>query len=161
MFHSSNLTRFIHVVDAEKCGLPRVLDSIEISCRTKHNIRILCNIIYDSVFNLKLPGDLHFVTRVEWLSNNSIFMATGGKERLLEQRIPATYLALEDIVSMMAVDQKNKGQDPVMSSEEYFNNVTSIMQSRFRMSFRDSSELNQVLDALTVTKEHAMIFHCH
>lgn len=50
------LVRFINVVDAEKCGLPRVVDTIEISCRTRHNVRLLCNLIYDAVFSLKLPG---------------------------------------------------------------------------------------------------------
>ena len=48
--------RFINIVDAEKCGLPRVLDTIEISCRTRHNIKLLCNLIYDTVFCLRPPG---------------------------------------------------------------------------------------------------------
>lgn len=50
--------RFINVVDAEKCGLPRVLDTIEISCKTKHNIKLLCNLIYDTVFSLRPPGKM-------------------------------------------------------------------------------------------------------
>lgn len=53
--------RFINIVDAEKYGLPRVLDTIEISCKTKHNIKILCNIIYDTVFSLKPPGKYIFI----------------------------------------------------------------------------------------------------
>lgn len=48
--------KFINIVDAEKCGLPRVLDTIEISCKTRHNIKLLCNLIYDTVFSLKPPG---------------------------------------------------------------------------------------------------------
>lgn len=48
--------RFINVVDADKCGLPRVIDTIEISCKTRHNIKLLCNLIYDTVFDLKCPG---------------------------------------------------------------------------------------------------------
>jgi len=48
--------RFINVVDAEKCGLPRVLDSIEVSTVTRHNIRLLCNLIYDTVYSLRPPG---------------------------------------------------------------------------------------------------------
>lgn len=60
-YHSEQLQqlirdRFINIVDAEKYGLPRVLDTIEISCKTKHNIKILCNIIYDTVFSLRPPG---------------------------------------------------------------------------------------------------------
>lgn len=60
-YHSEQLQqlirdRFINIVDAEKYGLPRVLDTIEISCKTKHNIKLLCNIIYDTVFSLRPPG---------------------------------------------------------------------------------------------------------
>lgn len=49
--------RFVNIVDAEKCGLPRVLDTIEVSCKTRHNIKLLCNLIYDTVFSLRLPGN--------------------------------------------------------------------------------------------------------
>jgi len=61
-YHSEQLQqlirdRFINIVDAEKYGLPRVLDTIEISCKTKHNIKLLCNIIYDTVFSLKPAGE--------------------------------------------------------------------------------------------------------
>jgi hypothetical protein len=49
--------RFINIVDAEKCGLPRVLDTIEVSCKTRHNIKLLCNLIYDTVFSLRPPGN--------------------------------------------------------------------------------------------------------
>jgi len=63
-YHSEQLQqlirdRFINIVDAEKYGLPRVLDTIEISCKTKHNIKLLCNIIYDTVFSLRHPGKLY------------------------------------------------------------------------------------------------------
>jgi hypothetical protein len=50
--------RFINIVDAEKCGLPRVLDTIEVSCKTRHNIKLLCNLIYDTVFSLRPPGNV-------------------------------------------------------------------------------------------------------
>lgn len=69
--------KFINIVDAEKCGLPKVMETIEISCKTRHNIKMLCNLIYDVVFSLRSPG---------------------SKELLLEQRVPASYLALEDVV---------------------------------------------------------------
>ena len=71
-------------------------------------------------------------------------MCTGNKERLLEQRIPATYLALEDVVGILAAEQKNNGRDPVLPVEEYRAEVAHIMNTRFRMSFRDVAELNQV-----------------
>lgn len=56
--------RFVNIVDAEKCGLPRVLDTIEVSCKTRHNIKLLCNLIYDTVFSLRLPGKNFFPTSI-------------------------------------------------------------------------------------------------
>ncbi|XP_022652148.1 leucine-rich repeat serine/threonine-protein kinase 1-like isoform X3 [Varroa destructor] len=114
--------RFLQTVDADKRGLPRILDSIEVSCKTKHNIRRLAELIYDTAYDLR---------------------CTGSKERLLEQRIPASYLALEDIVHHLAVERRTKGKDPVLKSEEYVKIVGEEMKKRFNMAFRDKSELNQ------------------
>ena len=69
--------KFINVADAEKCGLPRVLDSVEVSCRTRENLRLLAGLMYDTAFSLRSPG---------------------SKTKLLEQKIPATYLALEEVI---------------------------------------------------------------
>ena len=72
-------------------------------------------------------------------------MDIGSKELLLEQRIPATYLALEDVVIILATDKKNNGRDLTLSVEEYRTDVVHIKSSaRFCMSFRDTAELNQV-----------------
>ncbi|KAJ8980099.1 hypothetical protein NQ317_008560 [Molorchus minor] len=114
--------RFINIVDAEKCGLPRVLDTIEISCKTRHNVKLLCNLIYDTVFSLRPPG---------------------SKELLLEQKVPATYLALEDIVNYIATERRLNGLDPVLNMEQFRNLVTSEMLQRYNKTFRDWSELHQ------------------
>ncbi|XP_071041167.1 leucine-rich repeat serine/threonine-protein kinase 1 isoform X3 [Parasteatoda tepidariorum] len=127
--------RFINVVDADKCGLPRVIDTIEISCKTRHNIKLLCNLIYDTVFDLKCPG---------------------SKERLLEQKIPATYLALEDVVGLLAVERHVQGKDPVLRAENYRNMVMHEMMQRYNIAFRDLSELNQ---ASTFLHENGILLH--
>jgi Leucine-rich repeat (LRR) protein len=114
--------KFINVVDADKCGLPRVIDSIEVSAKTKHNIKLLCNLIYDTVFGLRSPG---------------------SKERLLEQKIPATYLALEEVVSHLANQRISSGKDPVLCAAEYKELVSQEMSRRYKVSFRDASELQQ------------------
>ncbi|KAG8224988.1 hypothetical protein J437_LFUL005999, partial [Ladona fulva] len=114
--------RFINIVDAEKCGLPRVLDTIEVSCKTRHNIKLLCNLIYDTVFSLRPPG---------------------SKELLLEQRVPASYLALEEVVGHIAWERRMAGGDPVLTAEQYRAAVTKEMLARHHRTFRDSSELNQ------------------
>ncbi|XP_053686186.1 leucine-rich repeat serine/threonine-protein kinase 1 isoform X3 [Sabethes cyaneus] len=114
--------RFIAVSDAEKIGLPRVLDSIEVSCKTGHNIKLLANLIYDTAFSLRPPG---------------------CKEPLLYQRVPASYLALEDVVGTISGSLRQFGADPVLDAERYRQMVTQEMQLRGFKGFRDWSELNQ------------------
>lgn len=114
--------RFINVVDAEKCGLPRVVDSIEVSCKTRHNIKLLANLIYDTAFSLR---------------------PAGSKEPLLEQRVPASYLALEDVVGHVAAQRRSHGLDPVLSAEQYRAVVAAEMPARCGRSFRDGAELHQ------------------
>ena len=55
---------------------------VEVSCKTRHNIRKLANFIYDSVFDLRSQQ--------------------GSSKLLLEEKIPATYLALEDVIANIA-----------------------------------------------------------
>ena len=76
------MSRFVRVLDPEKCGLPKVLGYVEVSCKTRHNIRKLANFIYDSVFDLRSQQ--------------------GSSKLLLEEKIPATYLALEDVIANIA-----------------------------------------------------------
>ncbi|XP_070394975.1 leucine-rich repeat serine/threonine-protein kinase 1 isoform X2 [Dermacentor albipictus] len=120
-------SRFLGVVDADKCGLPRVLDSLEVSCRTRHNIRHLCQLIYDVAFDMRCPG---------------------SKERLLEQRIPATYLALEDVVGSLALERRLQGKEPVLHAEQYRMLVMHELQQKFDCCFRDMAELNQATSFL-------------
>ncbi|KAI1294731.1 Leucine-rich repeat serine/threonine-protein kinase 1 [Halotydeus destructor] len=127
--------KFMNIVDPDKCGLPRVLDSIEISTKTKHNVKLLCNLIYDTVFAIRCPG---------------------SKERMLEQKIPATYLALEDVIGHLAAERRSEGRDPVMKAEDYRNHVMAEMYRRYRISFRDLSELHQ---ATAFLHENGVLLH--
>lgn len=67
----------------------------------------------------------------------------GSKELLLEQRVPASYLALEDVISHLAADRRHTGVDPVLNAEQYKAVVTTEMQYRYQRSFRDAAELHQ------------------
>ncbi|KAL1122208.1 hypothetical protein AAG570_003613 [Ranatra chinensis] len=109
--------RFINVVDAEKCGLPRVIDTIEVSCKTRHNIKILCNLIYDTVFSLRTPG---------------------SKCLLLQQCVPASYLVLEDVIGQIVGERRQNKQDPVLTTEQY-----RLAVSSYHTNLRDSAELHQ------------------
>ena len=62
---------------------------------------------------------------------------------LLEQKVPATYLALEDVVNHIAAERRMNGLDPVLNAEQYRTIVTTEMQQRFNRVFRDWAELHQ------------------
>lgn len=62
---------------------------------------------------------------------------------LLEQRVPASYLALEDVVTHLAADRRTNGIDPVLNAEQYKMVVSAEMQYRYHKTFRDWSELHQ------------------
>lgn len=113
--------RFIDITDHDKCGLPRVMDFMVVSTKTKLNIKNLCNRIYDIVFSLRCPG---------------------SSERLLEQKIPATYLYLEDIVCWVVHDRQQKKREPVLTYEEYRKVTTEQLKLRFNKTFRDLEPLN-------------------
>jgi len=57
--------------------------------------------------------------------------------------VPASYLALEDVVIHLANERRNHGVDPVLNGEQYRNVVTSEMNFRFKKTFRDEAELHQ------------------
>ena len=119
--------KFINIIDPDKVGLPKVVDSIEVSTKTKFNIKNLCNLIYDTVFDIRCPG---------------------SKARLLQQKIPASYLALEDIVNFLATQRKLMDKDPVLKAEEYKTEVLDEMHSKYGKTFRDLNELNQATSFL-------------
>jgi hypothetical protein len=70
-------------------------------------------------------------------------VVAGSKELLLEQRVPASYLALEDVICHLAAERRNTGVDPVLNAEQYKTVVTTEMQYRYQRSFRDAAELHQ------------------
>ena len=80
----------------------------------------------------------------------------GSKQKLLDQKIPATYLHLEDIIGDLCVELRQIGRDPVLGQEEYENFVTDHMKSRFNCSFRDSAELHQ---ATSFLHENGVMLH--
>ncbi|KRZ86414.1 Leucine-rich repeat serine/threonine-protein kinase 1 [Trichinella sp. T8] len=113
--------RFISISDPDKRGLPRVVDSIAVSCVTREQIRTLCELIYHTAYELRTPG---------------------SKERLIEQRIPSSYVALEEIVTKLAAERKQAGREPVINAETFRNSVHELMLKQTGRSFRDTHELN-------------------
>ncbi|CAG0901859.1 unnamed protein product, partial [Darwinula stevensoni] len=127
-------TKFIGIIDPDKSGLPRVVETLEVSCRTRYNLRTLANLIYDTAYSLRSPG---------------------GKEKLLEQKIPAVYLALEEVIGLVAAQRRVQGKDPVLTADEYHFQVSHEMASRGK-GFRDIAELNQ---ATSFLHENGVLLH--
>ncbi|KAG7298401.1 hypothetical protein JYU34_018023 [Plutella xylostella] len=132
--------------DADKMGLPRVMDSVEVSCSTRHNIRLLADIIYTIAYSVKPPG---------------------SKEPMLEQRVPCTYLALEECVAHLAAELQEPvlkhhdykrlvWQEPVLKHHDYKRLVTQYMQQKGMRLFRDSAELHQ---ATMFLHENGVLLH--
>ena len=85
-----------------------------------------------------------------------IFISVGSMTRLLEQKIPAIYLALEDVISQMSTDLRGQGHDPVLRQEQYEAMVTSELQNKHGLKFRDNSELSQATKFL---HENGLMLH--
>lgn len=83
--------------------------------RTLYNIQLLSNIIYDTAFTLK---------------------SAGSKEPLLLQKVPASYIALEDIINVISNNLKSKHLDPVLDTETYKKLVTEEMRLHHHKNFR-------------------------
>lgn len=81
----------------------------------------------------------------------------GSKELLLEQRVPATYLALEDIVSHIVSERRQASLDPVLNLDQFRTAVNTEMFSRCHKSFRDMAELNQ---AILFLHENGLLYIC-
>lgn len=116
--------RFMGVMDADKHGLPRVVACIEVSSKTKQNIPQLIRMVAEAAWDLRSPGT---------------------NKRLMEQQIPAIYLALEDLVSALSYEYRESGQHPVVTTEYFRAIVAHELHERFNMTFRDSAELRQAV----------------
>jgi len=70
-------------------------------------------------------------------------LVAGSKELLLEQKVPASYLALEDVIAHVAAERRQKNIDPVLTAQEYRTVVSNEMQAKHQYTFRDWAELHQ------------------
>lgn len=129
--------------DADKKGLPKVVECIFVSSKTKYNIRALCNLLYRTAFDIR---------------------TVGGKERLLEQKVPASYLAFEKvkkrnltkvkrhflaelhkllkIVVGLSDEKRLANVEPVMKGNEFRAIVQERMRKSYGRAFRDEVEFN-------------------
>ncbi|VDK83805.1 unnamed protein product [Litomosoides sigmodontis] len=126
---------FVIVPDADKKGLPRVVESLFVSSKTKQNIRLLCNLLYRTAYDIRMAN---------------------SKERLLDQKIPASYLALEKIVVELADERRSIGMEPVMRSNDFRTIVRERMLKTYGRAFRDDIEFSH---ACSFLHENGVMLH--
>jgi len=80
---------------------------------------VLCDLIYQTAVELRGPG---------------------GKERLLEMKVPAAYVALEELVQQLAQERRQQGLDPVLTAAQF---RSAVQDTSGRRPFRDAAELNR------------------
>ena len=98
--------------------------------RTHHNIRELAQLIYDTAFSLK---------------------SFGSKELMLHQKVPASYLALEDVIQNISSYLKHAGSDPVLNHENFKQMVHQEMHYHNLKSFRFVSFILPSLQSLLIS----------
>lgn len=76
---------------------------------------MLANLVYDVAFTLRLAG---------------------SKELLLQQKVPSTYLALEDVIGSIAQQLRQNNIDPVLSLETFKDMVAQEMAVQNHKGFR-------------------------
>lgn len=82
--------------------------------------------------------------------------STGSKEILLHQKVPASYLALEDVVENISAYLKHTGTDPVLNQENFQQMVHQEMHYLNFKAFRDAAELQQ---ATMFLHENGVLLH--
>uniref|UniRef100_A0A914H1N2 Non-specific serine/threonine protein kinase n=1 Tax=Globodera rostochiensis TaxID=31243 RepID=A0A914H1N2_GLORO len=100
--------RFILGADPEKNGLPRVLGSLYISCCSREDVKSLCALIYTCATEIRQ------------------FSRGGGpaRQRLLVQKVPASFVTLERIVVTMTDEFCAAGMEPIMHFNEFWSLAT-------------------------------------
>ncbi|KAK6048718.1 hypothetical protein COOONC_13777 [Cooperia oncophora] len=97
-------SRFM-IVDADKHGLPRVLDLVLVNGKAKSDIKNLLNVIYTSGWEVRI-----------------------GKERALDQQIPSAYIAMLKGYNIgdndsRAISRSDKTTEWFLSLEEHLDDI--------------------------------------
>ncbi|CAF3674601.1 unnamed protein product [Adineta steineri] len=131
-FQSLIYQKFIDTSQNEKLGYPKVLDSLEISNKTGHNIKQLCTLIHDIAGQLLVPNS----------KDQTIF----------QQRIPAKYIYLEELLEEYRLNKKIS----ILNDKEYQELIKEISQRINHVQFRDSADIQQATKWL---HENGIIIH--
>ncbi|KAH7717085.1 LRK-1 protein [Aphelenchoides avenae] len=127
--------RFVNVPDADKKGLPRVAASVYVSSKTRDNVKSLCNLIYQIALELRSPG---------------------RRQRLLAEKVPAAFCALEKIVVNITDELRKKAEEAVLKTDRFWTLASSRMIEQYGKPFRDRLEFDQ---ACAFLHENGVLVH--
>uniref|UniRef100_A0A7I4XV63 non-specific serine/threonine protein kinase n=1 Tax=Haemonchus contortus TaxID=6289 RepID=A0A7I4XV63_HAECO len=113
-------SRFM-IVDADKHGLPRVLELVLVNGKARNDIKNLLNVIYTSGWEVRI-----------------------GKERALDQQIPSAYIAMLKVVRELHADLRKEATSAIMTAEQFRERTKQRMISKFGRTFRDDIEFRGV-----------------
>ena len=129
---------------------PPVMASLEISSKTGFNIKVLAKLIYEVAAQMKAPGF--------------------KDQLLLEQKIPLSYMALEECISYIVKKLRTKGQNPVLNTSSYLKEIRLAIEHIYpqqssggnggshmlQVRFRDDAE---VLQATQFLHDNGTLLH--
>jgi hypothetical protein len=113
---------------------PPIMASIEISSKTGHNIKALAKLIYDVASQMKSPQM--------------------KDQLLLEQKIPLTYLALEECISFVLQKLKSQSRNPVLNTSNYLKEIRFAIDILY--PDENDLQLGAALSPITNTKSQSM-----
>jgi len=76
--------------------------------------------------------------------------------KLLEQKIPLSYIRLQDVIATLADERRREHKDPVLYGNQYKHLVIEKMEEVYQSSFQDVTELTQATQFL---HENGILLH--
>jgi len=76
--------------------------------------------------------------------------------KLLEQKVPLSYIRLQDVIASLAEERRHEHKDPVLYGNQYKHLVIEKMEELYQCSFQDVTELTQATQFL---HENGILLH--
>ena len=76
--------------------------------------------------------------------------------KLLEQKVPLSYIRLQDVIAKLADERRKEDKDPVLYGNQYKHLVIEKMEQLYQSSFQDVTELTQATQFL---HENGILLH--
>uniref|UniRef100_A0A7E4VDA0 Non-specific serine/threonine protein kinase n=1 Tax=Panagrellus redivivus TaxID=6233 RepID=A0A7E4VDA0_PANRE len=127
--------KFVNLPDSDKKGLPRVAASLFVSLKSRHNVRSLCNVVYQAAAELR---------------------TFGRKAKLLMQKVPSIYLALEKVAVAITDDLRSRGAEPVFRFVDFYALASATIAEEYGRPFRNETEFRQ---ACAFLHDNGVIVH--